>query len=219
VSEPAFGDLVGDTPAQLTQLLRASVIAGAAATAAAVEMLATAYDGGLLKAPPIREAIRGSDGYVTVDWNRLAELARLMMDRQLEEPDIPDVIDIYRSGLPAGCRHVLAAIAALGDGQLGMREAVILSTAYQHVALASHDWSAADVEDAPRALQAATFSVTVTGDVLDRLDATATAQGVTPIDVIRRALDGWLPGLPETSPADPPSGLARPEGSDAGEDG
>jgi hypothetical protein len=215
---PGFNDLVGRTPAQLTELLRASVISGAASTAAAVEMLATSYDGRFLNATPIREAIGAHDGCVTVNWLRLAELAHLMTVHDPDAVDEPDLLAIYRAGLPANSRHILAAIAALGNGEIGVREAEILATAYPHVALSSNDWTFVHVEPARQPLSFS-YTLTLHSGLADRLEAAAASRGAQPLDVIREALEQWLTGLEKASPPTPPPGRAQLDGGNGGEEG
>lgn len=215
MTDPQHGDLAGQTSAQLTELLRASVISGAASTAAAVEMLVTSYDGRLLNAAPIRAAVQPFDGLVTVDWPRLAELARLMAVRDPAAVDEP-VLAIYRAGLPANSRHVLATIAALGNGEIGVREAEVLATAFAHVALASHDWTIADVTRARPPLSVS-YTLTLPRGLADRLHAAA--PGREPVDVIRAAVEQWLTRLEKTSPPTLPPGRAQPDGGNGGEDG
>mgnify|MGYP003575998432 CR=1 FL=1 len=207
-----FSDLAGETPARLTELLRASVISGAAATAAAVEMLVTAYDGLLLRAPLIQQTIREHDGHVVVDWARLAKLARLMSGEP-DAVDIPDLVELYQKvGLPANSRHVLTVIAALGNGEIGVRESIILASAFQHVALASNDWlsGVVDVEKPPPL--SVSYTLTLHSGLVDRLHTAADATGRTPLHVIREALETSLPTGTEDLWPMPPPGRAQPDG-------
>lgn len=209
MTDARFRDLRVDAADLLPDLLKASVLDGAVATAAAVHLLVTAYNGQLLSAPPVRAAISVADGLVVVDWDRLRTLAHEVIGGRPNTP--PDMVGFYQTGLPASSGHVLAAIAALGSGGIGLHEADVLAAAYQQVRLADRDWSNAAVDNDPTRPQVM-YSVALDRVLAFRVAAAAAAAGVTPLDVIRKALQDTLPRADQTPPPEHPDGFARPEG-------